>query len=188
MQIETISNEIIRVATHFINLYEVKANAEWRLITDPSKGKEESYQIHEAMKASGWQDGWPYCAAFCESVWRLAYTNLQAPQSVLDDFGKKLCPSVMTSFNAFKGRITHNPLPGSIFFMQKGKSANGHAGLVVGCDGKNIATIEGNTSAGKAVSAEADRNGDGIFKKVRTLDFTETSGLYLKGFLNPIVW
>jgi hypothetical protein len=72
--------------------------------------------------------------------------------------------------------------------MQKGTTATGHAGIVVGCDGKSLATLEANTSPGKAISAEADRNGDGVYKKIRTLDFTKSSGLHLLGFLHPIEW
>jgi hypothetical protein len=140
------------------------------------------------MIKSGWRTGLPYCMAWSEAIWRMAYSNIDAPSDIISDFSSKLNPSVMSSFANFKGRISKDPVPGSIFFMQKGKSANGHAGIVVACDGNNIATIEGNTSAGKAISAEADRNGDGIFKKVRKLDFSVSSGLYLKGFLHPIDW
>lgn len=128
------------------------------------------------------------CMAFSETIWRMAYKNLDAPVDIINDFSKKLNPSVMSSYNNFKGSISKEPVPGSIFFMQKGTTANGHAGIVVGCDGKSLATLEANTSPGKAISAEADRNGDGVYKKIRSLDFTKTSGLHLLGFLHPIEW
>lgn len=185
---EEISKEIIEVGSRFVNLFETKDNAEWRFIIDPSKGKTESEALYSEMKKSGWQAGWPYCMAFSEAIWRMAYQNLNAPKDVVAEITQKLNPSVMSSYKNFKKSITRNSEPGSIFFMQKGSTGNGHAGIVVGCDGKSIATLEANTSPGKAVSAEADRNGDGVYKKVRTLDFTKKPGLCLLGFLNPIVW
>lgn len=188
MNNEQIASEIIKVGSHFVNLFETKDNAEWRFIVDPSKGKAESDQLKSEMIKSGWQAGWPYCMAFSETIWRLAYKNLEAPEDIINDFSKKLNPSVMSSYNNFKSCISKTPVPGSIFFMQKGSSANGHAGIVVGCDGKSLATLEANTSPGKAISAEADRNGDGVYKKIRSLDFTKTSGLHLLGFLHPIEW
>jgi len=188
MNKQEIGNEIIKVGSHFVNLFEIKDNAAWRSILDPNSGKEESALLEAEMKKSGWQPGWPYCMAFSETIWRLAYSNLNAPSEVLSNFGKKLNPSVMTSYNACKGLITKDPIPGSIFFMQKGSTSNGHAGIVVACDGKSMATLEANTSPGKAISAEADRNGDGIYRKIRSFDFTKSSGLHLLGFLNPIEW
>ena len=188
MMREALGSEIIRVASHFVNLYETKSNAEWRFILDPSKGKTESEELLRVMKACGWQTGWSYCCSFVEAIWRTSYVNLHAPQSVVDGIAGKLTPSVMTSYNNYKTIVTKEPIPGSIFFMRKGKSAFGHAGIVVGSNGTEIATIEGNTSAGKAISDEADRNGDGIFKKQRPLSFKESTGLYLLGFLAPIVW
>ena len=179
---------IIAEADRFVNLYEIKANADWRFITDPSKGKPQSDELDAAMKSCGWNDGLPYCAAFCEAMWKLAYTRAKAPTSIITEFSKKLTPSVMLSYTNFKPRITKEPIPGSIFFMQNGKGATGHAGIVIANDGTNMATIEGNTSAGKAISVEADRNGDGIFRKVRKFDLKTKTGLHLIGFLNPIGW
>lgn len=189
MKAEDIGSLIIKQAEHFCGLYEVTTNAAWRSILDPTKGKSESDELETAMKACGWQAGWPYCAAFSEAIWRLAYTQAGAPKDVIAKFSKGLCPSVMQSYNALKSQITKDPIPGAIFFLQNGKGATGHAGIFVGHDGANMATIEGNTSAGKAISAEADRQGDGIFKKVRSFDFTpKTKGLHLLGFFNPIGW
>lgn len=188
MNKEQISKEIIEVGSHFVNLFETKDNAEWRFIVDPRKGKSESELLVSELKKSGWQSGWPYCMAFCETVWRLAYTNANAPTDILNDIAKKLNPSVMSSFNNVEDLISKTPVPGSIFFMQKGTSGNGHAGIVVASDGTSIATLEANTSPGKAISAEADRNGDGIYKKIRTLDFKKSSGLHLVGFLHPFEW
>ena len=184
-----IGAQIIKTAMEFINLYETKSNAAWANVADSSTPPEEGKEIHDAMLKTGWRDGLPYCMAFAETVWRLAYQEMGAPDAVINQFTKLLCPSVMTSYNAIKLAATKKPIPGSLFFMQSGGAATGHAGIVVSADSKSIATIEGNTSPGHAASTEADRNGDGIYKKVRTLDFTvKSKGLHLLGFYNPVVW
>lgn len=189
MKADEIGKEIISNAMHFVNLYETKANAEWHSILDPSKGKAESDELIVAMKATGWNFGLPYCAAYVEAIWRMSYKKLNAPTAIQNDVALKLTPSVILSYNNWRGKVSRNPVPGSIFFMQNGSSSTGHTGIIVACDGYTLATIEGNTSAGKAVSTEADRNGDGIFKKTRTLDFSiKSKGLHLLGFLNPIEW
>ena len=91
----------------------------------------------------------------------------------------------MNTFKLFKQSITKVPTPGSIIFFQLGKTDHGHAGIVVNSDKGLIATIEGNTSNSDKASVSADRNGDGIYKKVRHLDFTVTNSLHLIGFLSP---
>lgn len=185
-----ISAEVTKVATRFVNLYETQSNAQWCNIMDPRLGGDACQELIKEMKASGWQSGWPYCASLCEAVLRISYTNLKAPKEILDYIAKNLNPSSIQSFKNTEKYRSKNPIPGSVFFMQKGKSSQGHAGIVCAYDKSTnlIATIEGNTSPGKAVSAEADRNGDGIYKKQRELKFTPTSGLFLIGFFNPIEW
>lgn len=84
------------------------------------------------MEDAGWQAGWSYCAAYCEAVWKKAYKNLGAPNSVIKKIAHNLTPSVMTSFNNWDSElIARNPIAGSIFFMQKGRAWKGHAGIVV---------------------------------------------------------
>ncbi|MCU0588671.1 MAG: hypothetical protein MUF52_11020 [Syntrophobacteraceae bacterium] len=185
MTSEAIGGEIISVATRFLNLYEVKSNELWDN-PDTAGVDPEGHELNRMMKECGWQPGWPYCAAFCEAVWRAAYRNLGAPASLIKEIAEKLTPSVMQSFNNWgSSRISRQPLPGSIFFMQKGKSGKGHAGLVVKPGTTHFASIEGNTSPDPK-DAEADREGDGIFRRTRSLDFSPKTGLWLRGFLNPI--
>jgi len=181
-----IGERIIAAATQFVGLHEVKANAEW---DDPAtSGKDQAAQdLRNALKASGWMLGWPYCAAFAEACWRIAYVGLGAPDAIQARIGLRLTPSVMQSFNNWKGEISLVPEPGAIFFMQMGQGATGHAGIVVQASHEKFSTIEGNTSP-QPGTAEADREGDGVFKKIRRLDFTPKTGLWLRGFLNPLVW
>lgn len=184
---DEIGQKIISVASTFIGLQETKQNAEW---DNPSTvGRDEAADaLRKALRASGWMAGWPYCAAFVEACWRIAYTELGAPDQLLTRIKLRLTPSVLQSYNNWKPDSTQRePEPGAIFFMQLGHTAYGHAGLVVHQNGDAISTIEGNTSPMPGSSA-LDRDGDGIFKKVRLLDFNPKSGLWLKGFLNPIPW
>ena len=181
-----IGTKIIAVARQFVGLHEVKSNAEWD--NPATAGRDQAAEdLRLALKSVGWLAGWPYCAAFTEACWRLAYQQLGAPDELRAQIAAKLNPSVMDSFNNWKPEISNMPEPGAIFFMQMGKTYRGHAGIVVDPNGDAFSTIEGNTSP-MAGSAEADREGDGVFKKIRRLDFNPKSGLWLRGFLNPLTW
>lgn len=177
---------IIEHASKFVGLFETKANKDWaRLVAGVVEDDDE---LEKVLKTAGWQPGWSYCAAFVEAVWRLAYKEVEAPKELQDLISNRLNPSVIKSYDNFKDRITQTPEPGSIFFMQKGFSGFGHAGIVVSSDGANFATIEGNTSPGSG-SVESERNGDGVYKRIRKLNFeTHSYNLHLLGFLNPIRW
>lgn len=180
-----VGNKIVETAAHFVNLYETRQNAVW---DNPDTAGEdpEGDALRRMMEACGWQAGWPYCAAFCEAMWHTVYQELGAPEPLRKEIAQKLTPSVMKSFNNWgEERTTHTPLRGAIFFMQKGDSGYGHAGIVVKSTGSVISTIEGNTMP-DPTDAAMDREGDGVFRRTRSLDFTRKSGLWLRGFLNPI--
>lgn len=188
MKQEEIGKKIIANAMRFVNLIEIKANAEWRCISDRSKGKELSIELHAAMAKAGWYDGLPYCAAFTRAIWEMTYVQCGAPANVISTV-KKLNLGAVSSFNAVKPLITKTPQPGAIFFMQHGNTAHGHAGLVSSSlNASALNTIEGNTGAGRAATVEADRNGDGVFAKTRSFSLAPTAGLHIIGFLNPIEW
>jgi hypothetical protein len=182
-----IGDRIVAVAIRYLNLVETQSNAQWDDPKTPGVDAR-ALQIRAALIASGHTDGAPYCAAFVEAIWRLAYAEAGARATTIARLTSLLCPSVMTSFMNWKreGLITQTPVKGAIFFMQKGESWTGHAGIVRAVKDGYIETIEGNTSP-MAGTPEADRNGDGIYAKQRRLQFTmNTSGLWLRGFLNPI--
>lgn len=186
MTAEEIGGQIIAIAAYFEGLHEVKQNAEWDNLATPSKDPA-AEELRQALKRAGWMTGWPYCMSFCEAVWRQAYQSLEAPIEIQQRIAARLNPSVLGSFNNWKVEINQKPLPGSIFFMQLAHTGHGHAGIVVKASDYQFASIEANTSP-MAASPEADREGDGVFRKVRRLDFQERPGLWLRGFLNPISW
>lgn len=67
-------------------------------------------------------------------------------------------------------------------YYKDGKpTPSGHTGIVTGIDNTHgvFSTIEGNTSD----SASVDREGDGVFAKIRSL--TPQGNMKLVGFLNP---
>lgn len=172
---------IIAVASRFVGLSELSPNTKWDDLS--TKGVDASASVlEEEMRLSGWQPGWAYCIAFAETVVRIAAAEKKREVSQIL---KMMNPSVMSSFNALKGAglISLTPTPGSVFFMQNGSGGTGHAGIVVSVVDGWILTIEANTSPTAADTA-LDREGDGIYKKRRKLDFTVTSGLHLRGFLN----
>lgn len=177
--------EILRVASDFLNLKETANNAAW---DNPDTAGQDAAgtELRRLLETTGWQAGWPYCMAFCKAIYMQAYRNLGAPPEVLRLIAQRFTPSVMISYKNI-GAFAQNktPIAGSIFFMQKGDTGTGHAGLVVLPGQVNFSTIEGNTSPSPG-SAQADREGDGVYKKVRSLDFTKKPGLWLRGFLNPM--
>jgi LysM repeat protein len=183
---DPVAAEIVTQAKRFVNLHEIESNARW---DDPATAERdaEGSALRRALEEVEWQEGWPYCAAFCEAVWRLGYGEIGATPTVMRQIARRLNPSVMSSFRNWKevGGITRTPTPGSIFFMQKGRTDRGHAGIVVRVFDDRISTIEGNTSPDPK-NAAADREGDGVFKRSRALRFEHHKGLWLRGFLNPV--
>jgi len=185
-----INDKIIEVANRFEGLVEVVSN---KVFDDPTtKGKDVRAQdLVDGMHAAGHVDGSPYCAAFVEAVWRKAYAEMNAPQSVRDLVAKNLCPHVMTSFRNVRelGQITAKPERGAIGFMQNGKTDSGHAFIVESVDGDYLNTIEGNTSPSPKDVA-ADRDGGigtgGVWKRRRAFSLTlKSQGLWIRGFWNP---
>lgn len=177
------ADKIISIAKQYVGLKECEPNAKWTSKSIPECDIL-SAQLCESMESAGWQKGWPYCMAFVKAVYLEAFKDEPLKKQLIKNL---LTPSVMTSYQFCKkqGYFSKTPIPGSIFIMQKAGGGTGHAGIVESIDGKILHTIEGNTSP-SPTSAEADRNGDGIYSKTRKLDFTVTSGLHLIGFINLI--
>lgn len=177
-----INAAIVACATHFLNLTETVSNAVWDDVLTAGQDARGA-ELRQSLLDTGWQLGWAYCAAFAEVCWRAGYRD----RAELPLICKSMTPSVMGTFDNFDHlkRITQKPVPGALMLMQHGNTYQGHAGIVVSVSGSTFSTIEGNTSqAGGTV--EQQRNGDGVYRKTHTLDFTKfDSRLWLKGFVNP---
>ena len=169
---------ILAQAHYFMGLHELVSNQQW---SDPEK----SASLVAVLGAVGWKPGWPYCAAFVEACWTMGYLSLGAPAEWIDYVSKRLNPSVMRSLSAVGVLAEQSiPRPGAIFFMQKGFSQLGHEGLIVIATNRDMATMEGNTAPG-VIRAEADRDGDGLYVKVRRLAYQRSHGLHLRAIWNP---
>lgn len=185
------AQRIIQQAEHFVGLQEVKANAAWDNFATPGPDPT-ALELEREMLASGWVHGWPYCAAFCEVVLRLAYTGLGASGPSLARLLNALTPGVLRTKQQLQRAgypvvlDASGAVPGAMHFMRLGNTTNGHAGIVVDRAGPRIRCIDGNTGPGAATGAQ-DRDGDGVWRRVRTLDTTRSpSRLYFVGFLLPM--
>ena len=169
---------VLRVAQQFLDLHEVESNARWSRPVD-------SDALRALLAATGWQPGWPYCMAFVEACYGTAAGQLAGPAAEAL-VRAKFTPHVQTTFRNVGALVRQGrPVPGSVFFMRKGQTTQGHAGLVLLAGARTMATLEGNTSPGVTTPGK-DREGDGIYLKVRPIIFAPTPGLYLQGFLDPL--
>jgi hypothetical protein len=169
---------ILREAQRFLDMYEIAPNAQWSRPVD-------SEALVALMRATGWKPGWPYCAAFVEACYGAAAGKLAGPE-VEALVRAKFAIHVLTTYRNVQAR-THQgrPVPGSVFFMRKGQTSEGHTGLVLMAGERTMVTIEGNTSPG-ARTAASDREGDGIYFRIRPLTVAPSPGLHLIGFLDPL--
>ena len=117
-------------------------------------------EVNEYLKATGTAPGQPWCAAFNAWVYKVCGAGKMAPMSAWSpDWVKN------PTWTRSSGGMT--PLPGSAFglyYVSRKRIA--HTGLIETWGEKGVVTIEGNTTSGKA-SAEAERNGGGVYRRVR---------------------
>lgn len=96
--------------------------------------------------------GQPYCDAFVKWVFVKAFGR---------DIASKLFCGGIDSYNTvtsakyfdYKNRLDRNPLRGDQVFFSSNGTIDGiyHTGIVTNFDGKNVYTIEGNTSGGSTI-------------------------------------
>jgi hypothetical protein len=173
---------IIFEASRFLGLTELVENRKWDLLATPGHDAIAD-ELVRILTVAGWQPSWPYCIAFIEAVWRNAYADAPNLQLAIAQI---LTPHCLRSWrNAIeRGWTSVRPIRGAIGIMRNGSTDHGHAFLVESIGDGFVRTIEANTSPNSG-TAEADRNGDGIYRKKRQLSFTPTAGLYLLGFILP---
>lgn len=179
-----IAAKIVVNAAKFKGLTEIKSNAAWDNLSTVGKDAIADELVNEMLR-TGWEKTWPYCAAFCEMVWRRAYTG----RPELPDVKTMLTPGCLLSFNnaADKGWTSQVPQIGAIGIMKKGSTSQGHAFIVTSVKNGVCATIEANTSPA-AGTPEADREGDGVYAKKRSVIYKPTTGLHLVGFILPMIY
>jgi hypothetical protein len=175
----TIQELIIYQARKYLGYQEIRGN---KGFPDPA------FQI--LMEKYGWQEGWAWCAVYCEVVWGEAYNNYERKD--LNRLVQKLFTAgavkTWNNFSASEDFVTDSsPEPGSIVIWQSYRDGQphwtGHAGIVykVYSDESNrFETIEGNTNT------SGGREGIEVGKQIRSLSFEKKQrGLVLKGFIHP---
>lgn len=111
----------------------------------------------------------PWCAAFTQYCSDAAAKLLAVPNP-LDAVVLEAYVESYREFAEQNGLFVADPLPGDLVIFSFGRKRCDHIGIVLG--EKSAAgwfrTIEGNTSPGVgATSAEKEREGDGVFQKLR---------------------
>lgn len=174
---------IVRTASRFIGLREVKANAEWDNPATPGSDAALSEALRAMMRPAPWEPGWAYCAAFAEGVVTTALSSLGATPEEVARFASVMSPHCVTAANRFRQRgLLSQPAPGAIWLAQHAGTSNGHAGIVQTVSARMISTIEANTSLDSANPAK-DRDGDWITTKLFSRD--GRGRLRTLGFITP---
>ena len=68
MTSDQLAQGIIRQASRFIGLREVKPNADWDNPNTPGNDRALVDELRSLMRSSPWEPGWAYCAAFAEGM------------------------------------------------------------------------------------------------------------------------
>ncbi len=176
MDSTTFAHRLMDVATTFCGLYETESNAAFQ---DAAR----SARLLKAMKrVPWWSPGAAYCAAFDGACVILTCEGLNLDPKGFLEVWTAHC---MTNVRKMRelGLLSDAPVPGSLWLARHGSSDSGHAGITL--DSKNgiISNIEGNTSAGATASAEAQRNGDGIYARMRNA--MVNGSLRTQGWVHP---
>jgi hypothetical protein len=184
MTSDQLAQGIIRQASRFIGLREVKPNADWDNPNTPGNDRVLVDELRSLMRQSPWEDGWAYCAAFTEGMVLAALRSLAATPDQIKRWQATMTPHCVTSAANFRNLslLSESAVPGSIWLARHGNTSNGHAGIVTAVRGVSMSTIEGNTSLDPSSDAR-EREGDWITNRIRFLKGSGT--LNTLGFITP---
>jgi hypothetical protein len=178
---------IIRIASPFIGLREVRPNADWQNPDTRGDDSKLAHKLREMMRPAPWSEGVAYCAAFCEGVIAFALTESGATPAQVAKFRATFSPHCLTTVNTFaRLGLLQSHARGAVFggvvLWQHGSTSQGHAGLVTGVQsGGRFSTIEANTRAPRKGKG-TQREGDAITGKSRA---GNEGSLILRGFITP---
>ena len=117
--------------------------------------------VEKYLKAVGLPKGYAWCMAFVYWGFKEASEQLKVKNPVPRTAG------VLDCLSRAKAKVVALPQPGDQFIMDFG-AGKGHTGMVVDVRGKNIFTVEGNTSSDPSYVGE-DREGNGVFQRSRPI-------------------
>lgn len=166
--------DIVQVARQFIGTKEIGNNHGF---TNP--------YFEVLLTKLGWVRGASWCAYSAMLKWYLYY---QGQDTVYARIKHVLHPHVMTMWErATQSQVVTTgqiPMVGAIACWSVGNAqeGKGHCGVVVQVnDDGTFQSVEGNTTDKNNTSAEAQRNGDGEYERVRTTK--SSKGWNFKGFI-----
>lgn len=177
-----LSNRIVREASRFVGLREVRPNARWDNPATPGPDAALCLELREKMRPVPWEEGWPYCIAFVEAMVVSSLRQCGATEDQVRRFSRVMNAHVMSSLAGFRklGLIVQTPSPVSVWFAQHGATTRGHAGIVPAMRGVSMSTIEANTSLDPSNPIK-EREGDWITTRVRHVK--ANGKLVTRGFL-----
>ena len=181
---ETLGDQIVREAGRFVGLREVRRNSDWDNPKTPERDTALAEELRRLMRPSPWEEGWSYCAAYCDGIVGVALRSLGFSETKVKRWSKVMTPHCVTSAGNFRVRdlLTEKPVRGAVWLARHGTSSNGHAGIVTATSGRSMSTIEANTSLDPTTSAK-DREGDWITTRIRSV--SGTGNLRTMGFVTP---
>ncbi len=179
-----LGERIVRVASRFVGLREVKANQDWDDPRTPGRETKLAEELRRMMRPAPWEPGWAYCAAACEGWVVTAMRELDFAEKEVQRFAKVMGPHCVSAANAFKalGLLEAKPAVGALWLARHGRTSNGHAGVTTAQMGPRIATVEANTSLDSSNPAK-DREGDWI--TTRLFSYVGRGSLKTMGFVTP---
>lgn len=142
-------------------------------------GRNDGRMVELIQETIGGAVGEPWCAALVMTC--LAYaeekTGVKSPIIPTEH-----CQT-MWNQTPKSQRVKILPLPGAIAVWFDVNKTTGHTEIVLGCDGKTIHCVGGNTSGTKKPGEPVNREGNGCFYTVRSMK--DTAKRRLVGFLKP---
>ena len=145
-------------------------------------------QFEADMKSVGWASGSSWCVYFAKLMWKkaLASSNPKVWNAANSLIGGNSQATWANFVNDKSGlfKTSNVPKVGSIAIWQNYDNGTGkptgHAGIVTSVGSTKFATIEGNTNN------DGSANGDGVYARERSYNFSVNNGLRLKGFINIV--
>jgi hypothetical protein len=110
----------------------------------------------------GLQPGQPWCMAFVHGMYKMAAMELGPTESPWPATG-----SVWRCWNTVPDLWKSDRSSQGAVFVHITTENTGHCGFVVGVDGDDYLTVEGNTNE------EGSREGDGVYQKRRPKDYVD---------------